>query len=278
MDRGRRAAYGRRLRGALVVPALLGCAEADAISLDEERALGEDLAGQVAMRLPLVRDSAAAAFVRQLGRGLAARIDSTGRQYEFVLVDSRVVNAFAIPGGFIFINRGIVERASNASELAGVVAHEIGHVVARHSVEALQRERSANTLLGLVYLLLQRQPSEGEQLAVQVVGGAWMARHSREDEREADRLALRVLTRAGLDPRGLPGFFSTLLAEERAQSPLVLQWFSTHPLTAERVAAADTLIATLPDDTLDRLRADLPEFQRVRERLLALPPPPEPVQ
>jgi beta-barrel assembly-enhancing protease len=278
MTRAPRAAYGRRLRGALVVPVLLGCAEADVLSLDEERALGEDLAGQVAMRLPLVRDSAAAGFVRHLGRSLASRIDSTGREYEFVLVDSRVVNAFAIPGGFIFINRGIVERASNASEFAGVVAHEIGHVVARHSVEALQRERSANTLLGLVYLLLQRQPSEGEQLAVQVVGGAWMARHSREDEREADRLALRVLTRSGLDPRGLPRFFSTLLAEEQAQSPLVLQWFSTHPLTAERVAGADTLIAALPDEALDRLRADLPAFQRVRERLLALPPPPEPVQ
>jgi predicted Zn-dependent protease len=159
-----------------------------------------------------------------------------------------------------------------------VLAHEIGHIVARHSVDALQRERSANTLLGLVYLLLQRQPSPEEQLAVQVLGGAWMAKHSREDEREADRIALRVLTRTGLDPRGLSGFFSTLLEEERTQSPLVLQWFSTHPLTQERVAAADTLIATLPDDALERLRTDLPPFGAVRARLLALPPPPEPVQ
>jgi predicted Zn-dependent protease len=240
--------------------------------------MGEDLAGEAVMKLPLVRDSVVNTFVRQLGTALAVRADSSGRRYEFVLVDSRVVNAFAIPGGFIFMNRGIVERAQTASELAGVLAHEIGHVVARHSVEALQRERSANTLLGLVYLLLQRQPSEGEQLAVQVVGGAWMARHSREDEREADRLALRVLTRAGLDPRGLPRFFSMLLAEEKAQSPLVLQWFSTHPLTSERVAAADTLIATLPDDAFARLQADLPAFQVARARLLALPPPPEPVQ
>jgi predicted Zn-dependent protease len=230
------------------------------------------------MQLPLVHDSIANAFVRQLGASLAQRADSSGRRYQFALVDSRVANAFAVPGGFIFINRGIVERSANASELAGVLAHEIGHIVERHSVEALQRERSANTLLGLVYLLLQRQPSEVEQLAVQVAGGAWMAKHSREDEREADRVALRVLTRSGLDPRGLPGFFETLLAEERAQSPLVLQWFSTHPLTSERVAAADTLIRTLPIDALDRLRADLPAFPMVRERLLALPPPPEPVQ
>ena len=273
-----RATVGRRCRGAFVVVALAGCAQADDISLEDERLLGEDLAGQLAMQLPLVRDSIANAFVEQLGASLAQRADSSGRRYQFALVDSRVANAFAVPGGFIFINRGIVERSANASELAGVLAHEIGHIVERHSVEALQRERSANTLLGLVYLLLQRQPSEAEQLAVQVAGGAWMAKHSREDEREADRLALRVLTRSGLDPRGLPGFFETLLAEERAQSPLVLQWFSTHPLTSERVAAADTLIRTLPIDALDGLRADLPAFPIVRERLLALPPPPESVQ
>ena len=236
------------------------------------------MAQQVAAQLPLVRDSAATEFVSALGTALASRADSTGRQYQFVLVDSRVANAFAVPGGYIFLNRGIVERSRNASELAGVLAHEIGHIVARHSVDALQRERSANTLLGLVYLLLQRQPSAEEQLAVQVIGGAWMAKHSREDEREADRIALRMLTRTGLDPRGLSGFFSTLLAEEQTQSPLVLQWFSTHPLTQERVAAADTLIATLPDDALERLRTDLPPFAPIRARLLALPPPPEAVQ
>jgi predicted Zn-dependent protease len=258
--------------------AAAGCTGADAISLEEERALGQSIAEEAAQQLPLVRDSVSLTFVQQLGRNLASRIDSSGRQYEFTLVDSKVANAFAVPGGYIFINRGIVERAESASELAGVLAHEIGHVVARHSVEALQRERSANTLLGLLYLLLQREPSAGEQIAVQVAGGAWMARHSREDEREADRIALRILTRSGLDPRGVPRFFSTLLEEEQRQSPLVLQWFSTHPLTQERVAAADTLIATLPDDALDRLRTDLPGFDGVRDRLLALPPPPEVVQ
>jgi predicted Zn-dependent protease len=255
-----------------------GSGEPAPISIEQERALGADMAEQIAAQLPLVRDSAAISFVQALGGRLAARADASGRQYHFVLVDSRVANAFAVPGGFIFINRGIVERASNASELAGVLAHEIGHIVARHSVDALRRERSANTLLGLVYLLLQRQPSDGEQLAVQVLGGAWMAQHSREDEREADRLALRVLTRSGIDPRGLPAFFATLLAEEQAESPLVLHWFSTHPLTRERVAAADTLIGTLPDDAFGRLRTDVPAFPRIRERLLELPPPPEPVR
>ena len=97
-------------------------------------------------------------------------------------------------------------------------------------------------------------------------------------ELEADRIALRTLTRSGLDPRGVPRFFSTLLEEEQRQPQLVLQWFSTHPLTQERVAAADTLIATLPDEALEGLRTDLPGFGAVRNRLLALPPPPETVQ
>lgn len=271
---GIRRLAGRRCCGAFVVMAA-ACSSPDAISIEEEQALGRDLALEAAAQLPLIRDTAATNFVTDLGTELAARLDSSGRRYQFAVVDSRVANAFAVPGGYIFVNRGIIERAETASELAGVVAHEIGHILARHSVEALQRERSANTLLGLVYLLLQRRPSEEEQLAVQVVGGAWMARHSREDEREADRLALRLLTRAGIDPRGLPRYFETLLAEERTQSPLVLQWFSTHPLTSERVDATRRMIATLPDDALARMQVDLPRFQQVRASLHALPPPAE---
>lgn len=266
----------RRLPTFLALPLAAGCFGADSISLSEERAIGSDLARQAQAELPMLRDPVTQAFVGQLGAALAARAGDQERQYEFHVVNSPHVNAFAIPGGFIFINRGILEQSANASELAGVIAHEIGHVVQRHSAEAIARERSANTLLGLVYLLLQRTPSEGERIAVQVAGSAWMARHSREDELEADRVALRLLTRSGVDPRGLPEFFETLLAQEQQQPALVLQWFGTHPLTEDRVRAAERMIATLPDEAIARFADDLPGFDAMQARLRQLPPPPQP--
>ena len=235
--------------------------------------MGLAVAEQAAQELPLLQDEPVVRFVRELGAHIVQRADTTGREYQFRVIDSEMPNAFAIPGGFVFVNRGILARAESASELAGVLAHEIGHVVERHGLEQMAKARNTNTAVSLIYVLLGRAPGAAEQVALQVAGSAWMAKHSREAEREADRVAVLYLTRAGLDPRGMPRFFQRLLDEERTSPNELLAWFSTHPLTEDRIADAETMIAQLPADAVERGSRDLPQFAQMRRRLGALPPP-----
>jgi predicted Zn-dependent protease len=244
------------------------------MSIEEEREMGHAVAEQAAQEMPLLRDEPIARFVRELGGHIVQRADTTGRAYEFLVIDSDVANAFALPGGFIFVNRGILERAGNASELAGVLAHEIGHVVERHGLEQMAKARNTNAVVSLVYVLLGRAPGGAEQVALQVAGSAWMAKHSREAEREADRVAVVYLARAGLDPRGMPQFFQRLLEADRNGSSDLLAWFSTHPVTEERIADTEAMVAQLPPSAVERAAVDLPQFAQMRERLATLPPPP----
>ena len=236
--------------------------------------MGLAVAEQAAREMPLLQDEPVVRFVRELGAHIVQRADTTGRDYEFRVIDSETANAFAIPGGFIFINRGILERAENASELAGVLAHEIGHVVERHGLEQMAKAQNTNTIVSLVYVLLGRAPGGAEQVALQVAGSAWMAKHSREAEREADRVAVVYLARAGLDPRGMPRFFQKLLDEDRNSPNELLAWFSTHPVTEDRIADTDAMIAQLPAGAVDRAAVDLPQFAQMQRRLAELPPAP----
>ena len=253
---------------------LIACADSSSIGIEEEREMGRAVAEQAAREMPLLQDEPVVRFVRELGAHIVQRADTTGREYVFRVVDSDLANAFAIPGGFIFVNRGILERAGSASELAGVLAHEIGHVVERHGLEQMSKARNTNTIVALVYVLLGRAPGGAEQVALQVAGSAWMARHSREAEREADRVAVAYLARAGLDPRGMPQFFQRLLDEERSNPSQLLDWFSTHPVTEDRIADTDAMISQLPSEVVERAARDLPQFGQMRRRLDALPAPP----
>src|SRR5687767_6197710 len=105
--------------------------------------MGAAYAAEVQRQVPLIRDPTAVAALNRLGDALAARADPTEREYTFYLVDSPEVNAFAVPGGHIFVNRGIIESADQASELAGVLGHEIAHVTERHGIEAMKKQRGA---------------------------------------------------------------------------------------------------------------------------------------
>jgi predicted Zn-dependent protease len=254
---------------------LTACLSSDAISLEEEREMGEEVAREAMAQLPLLRDEPVVRFVNELGAMLVRQADTSGRAYEFHVVDSPTANAFAVPGGFIFVNRGILERAGDVSELAGVMAHEIGHIVERHSVEQMARAENASTVVGLIYALLDRSPGAGEQIAVQAAGGAWLARHSREAEREADARAVAFMARAGIHPEGMPRFFRRLMEEETVRPALVAQWFSSHPVTRERLVATDSLVRRLPPEALARARRNLPQFVQLQNRLAQLPPPPE---
>ncbi|HEX2209303.1 MAG TPA: M48 family metallopeptidase [Longimicrobium sp.] len=254
--------------------AAAGCAPQ--VSTQQEQQIGAQYSQQINRQMPMLNDQSTLAYVNQIGSRLAAIADPRGIRYHFYVVNSDVVNAFALPGGYVYVNRGIIERADNLSEFAGVLAHEIGHVAERHSIEQLQRAQNANLGLNVLYgVLLGRAPSGIEQAGIQVGGTAVFAGYTRDAEREADRVGVAYMVRAGYNPIGLATFFEELLDMQQRQPSRVEQWFSTHPTTQERVASTRAIIAATPGAQNSNLTTDTRAFQNFRSRVTSLPAPPD---
>jgi len=257
---------------ALVGTTAVGTSCAPAVSLQEEVQLGQQYAAQLARELPLVQDGAVVQYINQLGNQIASSADRRGIQYTFYVVNAPEVNAFAVPGGHIYINRGLIERAPTMSELAGVLAHEVAHVVHRHGIDQWQRAQTAEMGLALIYgVLLGRPPSGLEQVGIQVGGTAVFAGYSRDAEREADNSAIRYLIASGIDPRGMVSMFETLMAERQTSPGAVEQWFATHPTTQERIDNTRAAINTLPQGTLQGLNSQTQSYANFRSRVSQLP-------
>lgn len=249
-----------------------GCAPQ--VSTQQEVQIGADYSRQINRQLPMLNDQATLNYVNQIGQQLAAIADPRGIRYNFYVVNSDVVNAFALPGGYVYVNRGLIERTDNLSEFAGVLAHEIGHVAERHSIEQLQRAQNANLGLQVLYgVLLGRNPSGVEQAGIQVGGSAVFAGYGRDAEREADAVGVNYMVRAGYNPTGMATFFEELLSIQQRQPSRVEQWFSTHPTTQERVNNTRAIIARTPGATGGNLTTDTRAFQNFRSRVASLPAP-----
>src|SRR5690606_13971839 len=182
MQQVRRLRPGRRWPALLVLAATASCA----VSQQQEVALGTDYAGQIAEQLPLVRDPEVVRYITSLGNSLAQATDTRGLEWHFTVVDSKEINAFAVPGGWIYVNRGLIERAQDLSQLAGVLGHEIGHVTRRHSVQQMQQAQGTNAGLALLCTLTKVCEGGAGQAAINVGGSALFAKFSRSDEQEAD--------------------------------------------------------------------------------------------
>lgn len=247
-----------------------------AVSQQQEVALGASTAAQVSAQLPLIRDAAVTAYISSLGARLAKATDDRSLAWTFTVVDSKEVNAFALPGGWIYVNRGLIERATDMSQLAGAMAHEIGHVTRRHSVQQLQQAQQANVGVTLLCTLTKVCESGASQAAINVGGTALFARFSRTDETEADAEAVRTTVKAGISPRGIPTLFRTLLGERQTNPGALTAFFATHPLEEDRIKATEEMIARLPSRELSRLTNDTKAFQDFRRRLQSLPPSPTP--
>jgi beta-barrel assembly-enhancing protease len=187
-----------------------------------------------------------------------------------------VVNAFALPGGHIYLTRGLIERTDNASELAGVLAHEIGHVAARHGAQALQRELRTGSVVSMLYQLFFRwEPAILDRDALQIGRRLWFATHSRQAEREADRLAVRYLIQSGIHPEGILSMLEGLLQEEADEPEPNVEWFSTHPTTDERLRLLQQKVAQLEPELPGDLAEDMDSYPAFLRRVAALPPPPD---
>jgi predicted Zn-dependent protease len=250
---------------------LAGCAEVlqvrdggfNIISIDEEWRMGKDLHRQVAREHKLVRDRQALAYLNRVGQDLASRTPLAGRQWQFHLIESDDVNAFNIPGGHVYVHTALVREAETLDELTGVLAHEVGHGAARHGTQILTRSYGFQVL---ARFLLGSDPKGYETLLANVAGTGVLMDYSREAEREADRLGLRYMTEAGYRPEGFLSFLERILDARKGSKPSHLErFFSSHPITEERIRSVDGLIRSIPHD--DNLLHDTMEYQAFRSRI-----------
>lgn len=266
-----RARGARPLRGAAVLAAALvlgGC-----VNEQREVAIGNQIAAQINMQVPLVQDVPLNLYVNELGGLIARHTQRPELTYHFYIVDSPALNAFALPGGHVYVNRGLIERTQNVSELAGILAHEIGHVAARHGAKNLQRQMRTRSMASTMYqLILGRKPLL-DQEALDLGGALWQAQNSRADEAEADQLAVDYLVRTGVDPRGMLSLFSALWEEEQhIPASEQVSWFSTHPGTAARMQATRQQIRALPEPPKP-LASNNDSYAAFLRRLSEMPPP-----
>jgi predicted Zn-dependent protease len=259
-----------------LLPGLL-VLSACAVSTQQELDMGAQYSGQINRQLPIMYDATIQRAINVIGDDIA-RHGRRGMNYTFYVVNARQVNAFAVPGGYVYVNRGLIERTRNFTELAGVLAHEIGHVEERHGVEQMERLQNANIGLSLAYILLGRAPGGAERAAINVGGGLYLARYGREAENEADRVAIPLLMASGINPNGLVTMFETLLAEQRRSPSGVQQWFSTHPTTQDRIGATRSEINRLGSARLRGLRTSSGEYNSLKARLRQMAPAPNVAQ
>ena len=260
-----------RLLPAAAICVLAACS----VSQDQEVELGREDAAQINAQLPIVQDPVIAGYIQELGQSIASKTSRSDLDWHFYVVNTKQVNAFALPGGFVYVNRGLIETADRLDELTGTLGHEIGHVVERHSVKQMQSAQKTNVGLAVLCSLTSICHSGLAQAAVQVGGSAYFARHSRLDELQADSEGVVNVVRAGYDPHGIPDLFDALLKEREYQPTKVEGWFMDHPLEEARIQRADRLISELPDAQGKRLLTDSPEFHAFKARVSSLPEPPK---
>jgi beta-barrel assembly-enhancing protease len=264
-------------RHTLVVFTLCLAIAACTVSDEQEVAIGEQDAAQINAQLPLLDDPQVTGYVQRLGQSIAAKTSRADLAWHFYVVNTKDVNAFALPGGFIYVNRGLIDQSERLDQLAGTLGHEIGHVVRRHAVEQMKKQTGASIGVSLACTLTHICQHTGAQIVINAAGSALFAKYSRRDEAEADSEAVVNVVNAGIDPRGVPELFQILLRERR-QSPGRLEaFFASHPLEESRIVAARQQIAQYAPSTLTKLTADDASFHAFKQALASLSPPPPPM-
>jgi predicted Zn-dependent protease len=241
---------------------------------EEEMAMGRKAAEQTDKQLPLLNAPLLTAYLNHLGQKVAQSSRRPHIQYSFKIVNTDTVNAFSLPGGYVYINRGLMDFVLNESELAGIVAHEVGHVVAYHSMNDVARR----ALVDQGMYQLQKAGWLKDQQAVDMLqryGGPILLfadrKFSREEESEADMLGMYNVIRAGYDPHGLI-YALARLGNFTGNPTLVEALLMNHPLPAERVKALRADLQRNPPPT--GLEKDSIAFRAAKTALKTLPPPP----
>jgi beta-barrel assembly-enhancing protease len=238
------------------------------ISVSDEITLGREAQKGVRAQIPAV-GGAPGAYVSGIGRRLAAAARGPKYPYSFSIANYREINAFALPGGPVWVHRGAIQAAKNESQLAGVLAHEIAHIAQRHAADQISKGAIANGLLGLLGAVLGNSGgARTAQSGAEILAGGYMMKFSRDDERDADRVGVEIMRRAGWDARGMLEFMHTLRAHERRNPGSVEVFLSTHPSPADREEQIRAQLRGVRGGG----RRDSAEFQRIHAALAHMAP------
>lgn len=238
-------------------------------SKDQDVEIGRKGAGEVEAELPVLDDAETTAFIDDLGRRLAAVSQGPAFPYSFKVVDVADINAFALPGGPIYMNRGTIEAAKNDGEIAGVLAHEIAHVALRHGTHEMSKAVRAQLLVGLAAGAI----GGNVESIVNEFGGfglqALFLKYSRKAETESDLVGVQTLVQAGFDPADLASFFETLRQQDKQR---VAEWMSSHPSPENRIERIRKEAALLKITERTATPPPSDAMRRVLARLGKLPP------
>jgi Zn-dependent protease with chaperone function len=242
--------------------------------VEEDVKLGRETAVQVEQQFPLLNDRQAVDYVQGIGRRLVESIPRQFNQpafdYRFQIVNASDLNAFALPGGPMYVNRGMIEKARNEGEMAGVMAHEISHIALRHATAQATRQSSAKNTLGMLGMILGGAILGGQTGAqIGMLGAAaWMTKYSREYETQADVLGSQIMANAGYNPRDLANVFRTIAEDGKGRGGP--EWLSSHPDPGNRYEKINREAQFLTIRPYPN--ADPRAFGRIQERLRSMPP------
>src|SRR5580698_946518 len=243
----------------------------NAYSPQQDIDLGKQVAVDAEKQLPRCNAPKVDSYLTELGKKLSAKLPAGGVKYpfEFHCVNDKAINAFALPGGYVFVNRGAIEAADNEAQLAGVMAHEMSHVSLRHGTTEATKARAAQGFIGILGAILG--DNAGGALLTELgrfSAGGVLLRYSRSSETQADVMGTQVLYDAGYDPRALAQFFEKIEADSKGQNPP--EFFSDHPNPERRVERVEEEIDKL-GGLPAKMQKDSPEFEAVKHEVLALP-------
>ena len=235
-------------------------------NVEKEVAIGRQFAREVDQSAKLVEDPIVVEYINKVGQNLVLHSDAKV-PFTIKVVDSDEVNAFALPGGFFYVNKGLILEADNEAELAGPMAHEIAHVAARHGVEQASKGQIVNWgTLPLIFM--GGWGGFGARQAASLLIPMGFLQFSRAAETEADKLGAQYMWATGYDPHALASFFEKLQAKDKKKPGTLARIFSTHPMTADRISNVNALIARFPDRNEYTLNTS--EFNQVKGRLISI--------
>jgi predicted Zn-dependent protease len=238
----------------------------------EERRIGEEIMRDIRESGELVNDIEIADYIGALGYRLAANSSDNRQTFTFFVIQDPTINAFALPGGFIGVHTGLIQLTRSESELASVLAHEIGHVVQHHMARMVAQQQRDTipsiAAMAAAILVARANPQMGQAAMAGVQAGAIQKQldYTREHEREADRVGLQILNDSGFDTSAMPAFFESLMKNTRISEGSAPSFLRTHPLTTERIAEMSNRVDQLPY----RQVPDSLEFKLVRAKLRAM--------